>query len=260
MAEGMYKEWQNEPTERVDSPGMQKALMILDMMGWSEAFPSYVKIGNPEEIDEYGYPKGHYGYAPYPDTANAEALLSSYLYGQRVDQDWLPQQDSDFYITQEDSPALQHELNFQYSKATNNPVSQLDYKVNPDTGKINLFQSDATGIAGDIYWEEGAKFSDYWDIGLTEDEKIYQKPAHAIRALADPYTTPPTLHGGVTNAEPVKQDSINAVLNYLNTKNARDYIYEEGFLATEEYAKDDPKFAELIGKPAILDLKEELAE
>ena len=69
---------------------------------------------------------------------------------------------------------------------------------NPDTGELSY---KLTGSAlGDIYLSPKGEFSDYWNIGLDKYEKL-SEGANLKRALAAPFTRPPTVRGSVELGE-----------------------------------------------------------
>jgi hypothetical protein len=65
---------------------------------------------------------------------------------------------------------------------------------NPDTGELSY--KFAEGILGDIYLNPEGEFSDYWNIGLDEGEKLGYGQ-NWKRALAAPFTKPPTVRGSI---------------------------------------------------------------
>jgi hypothetical protein len=69
---------------------------------------------------------------------------------------------------------------------------------NPDTGELSY---KLTGSAlGDIYLNPKGEFSDYWNIGLDKYEKL-SEGANLKRALAAPFTRPPTVRGSIELGE-----------------------------------------------------------
>ena len=65
---------------------------------------------------------------------------------------------------------------------------------NPDTGELSYKFEE--GILGDVYLNPEGEFSDYWNIGLDKGEKLGYGE-NWKRALAAPFTKPPTVRGSI---------------------------------------------------------------
>ena len=65
---------------------------------------------------------------------------------------------------------------------------------NPDTGELSYKFEE--GILGDVYLNPEGEFSDYWNIGLDKGEELGYGE-NWKRALAAPFTKPPTVRGSV---------------------------------------------------------------
>ena len=66
--------------------------------------------------------------------------------------------------------------------------------TNPDTGKPSYKFRE--GVLGDIHLNPKGEFNDYWNIGLDEGEKL-TSATNLKRALAAPFTKPPTVRGAI---------------------------------------------------------------
>jgi|TARA_Y100000310_G_scaffold32178_1_gene30548 hypothetical protein len=66
--------------------------------------------------------------------------------------------------------------------------------ANPDTGEPSFKIRE--GVLGDIHLNPTGEFNDYWNIGLDRDEKI-DSILNLKRALAAPFTDPPTVSGSI---------------------------------------------------------------
>ena len=65
---------------------------------------------------------------------------------------------------------------------------------NPDTGELSYKMEE--GILGSVYLNPEGEFSDYWNIGLDKGEELGHGQ-NWKRALAAPFTKPPTVRGSI---------------------------------------------------------------
>jgi hypothetical protein len=66
--------------------------------------------------------------------------------------------------------------------------------TNPDTGEPSFKFRE--GVLGDVHLNPKGEFNDYWNIGLDEGESM-TSATNLKRALAAPFTKPPTVRGAV---------------------------------------------------------------
>lgn len=66
--------------------------------------------------------------------------------------------------------------------------------TNPDTGQSSFKFRE--GVLGDVHLNPKGEFSDYWNIGLDKGEKL-TSATNLKRALAAPFTKPPTVRGSI---------------------------------------------------------------
>ena len=96
--------------------------------------------------------------------------------------------------------------------------------TNPDTGKPSYKFRE--GVLGDIHLNPKGEFNDYWNIGLDEGEKL-TSATNLKRALAAPFTKPPTVRGAINLDEKSRRFYESLIPNEIEDKVVEKMLADE---------------------------------
>jgi len=168
----------------------------------------YILIGNEEGVE------------PYAKQTEEELLKSLFRTPVEIDKSSaLIKNDKNFKI----NPSSELGRNFQQtlndtftedllngwrwisSKKVLGYSSKFHKSKNPDTGKKDY--KIIEDVLGDVYVDENMNFNDYWNIGLDKgsNDKSSLK-TKAMRAIAAPFTSPPTVTGKIELSDSILND------------------------------------------------------